>query len=134
VLPASGIAVKAHTLIDPQYVVSREQGMLILPQTTENSGDDGKVDDGDFYVYVEVEYSISNITNKTIQAVFTDPNIDSAPDGLTFEFGRQYTLELGFSGTAVTFNITVESWNDETAAVEAVQKFHQLYTPPTQRQ
>ena len=107
VLPPSGVSVAAKTVGAAQYVVGKGQGMLILPQTTPNDNTDAEVDDGDFYV--EVTYSISNITSKTVRAAFTDLNGISGA-GLTFEMGKQYALEVGFHGTAVTFDITVENW------------------------
>ena len=109
VLPQSGISVAAKTVQAAQFVVSKEQGMLILPQTTKNTGEVAAVDDGDFFV--EVTYSISNIKNKTVRAAFSDLYGISGATGRTFEFGKQYALEVGFHSTAVTFEIDVEAWD-----------------------
>ena len=115
VLPPSGVSVAARTDVKtPIYVVSKEQGMLVMPQTTRNSNYDAEVDldanlHGDFYV--EVTYDLSNIKNKTVRAAFKD--INKLDAGLTFEFGKQYALEIAFSGTAITFAINVEDWNVE---------------------
>jgi hypothetical protein len=110
VLPNSGISVAAGTANTPMDVVSKEQGMLILPQTTKNANADAVADTGDFYV--EVTYSVSNIVDKTVKAAFKDIN-DLAAGFLTFEFGKQYALVIDFSGAAITFSISVEDWNDE---------------------
>jgi hypothetical protein len=116
VLPASGISVAANTANEPKYIVSREQGMLVLPQATKNENPYGAVDaDQDFFV--EVTYSISNIKDKTVRAAFTD--VYGREDGskpLVFEFGKQYALNIEFSGTAVNFDIFVENWNTENEA------------------
>ena len=115
VLPSSGVSVAARTdMKNSIYVVSKEQGMLVMPQTTRNTGNAGEVDldanlHGDFYV--EVTYDLSNIKNKTVRAAFRD--INKLDAGLTFEFGKQYALEIAFSGTAITFAINVEDWNVE---------------------
>jgi hypothetical protein len=121
VLPESGISVAAKTLVaDAKYVVSKEQGMLILPQHTTGDGDglvegangleeDDNVNDGDEF-FVEVAYQISNVKD-TIKATFADLNgIDGK--GLTFEFGRQYALTLNFIGSAIKFEIDVEDWDE----------------------
>ena len=110
-LPESGVSVPAGT--STVYVVSKEQGMMVLPQTTLNVGDDAIVDPDDFYV--EVGYTIANVPD-----VITVPFKDLygiAPDadqGLTFEFGRQYALNINFAGSPlieITFSVTVEDWN-----------------------
>jgi hypothetical protein len=108
VLPTSGITVAARTANDPKWVVSREQGMLILPQTTINADDPGSVENEDFYL--EVSYKLSNIET-TVKAPFADNN-NIADEGLTFEFGKQYALGIEFSGAAIRFSITVEDWNE----------------------
>lgn len=110
VLPASGITVAANTANSPRMVVSREQGMMILPQFAKNANNDAEVNDGDFYL--EVSYKLSNITN-TVKATFNDILNISGAGGFTFEFGKQYALGIEFDGVAVRFEITVEPWNDE---------------------
>jgi hypothetical protein len=125
VLPAVGITVPART-VEPQMVVSAEQGMLILPQTTQNIGNDTKLDEEndvkDFYL--SVTYKLSNI-EKTVRAVFNDLALktegDFADKGITFEFGKQYVLNIVFAGTMVNFSLTVEEWDvAPTVQVEAV--------------
>jgi hypothetical protein len=120
VLLPTGVSVPAETdkLGTDKYVsvVGNEQGMMVLPQTTINSGDPGKVEDGDFFV--EVTYSISNIKEKIVRAAFTDIN-RLANKGITFEMGRQYALALEFSDTEVEFKISVEDWDGQTDAYAA---------------
>jgi hypothetical protein len=116
VLP-SGVSVPARTEKEESVdVVGKEQGMMVLPQTTVNTGNDAIVNNpdatdgtGDFFV--EVTYSISNIKDKIARAAFNDLN--GKDGGLTFEMGRQYALTLEFSDKAVEFDITVEPWGTE---------------------
>jgi hypothetical protein len=124
-LPASGIAVPAATS-SATYIVSKEQGMLILPQTTAltyNAGDIAFNDATDFYV--EIQYTVGNLS-ETIKVPFADLNglaaAISTDKGLTFEFGRQYALNVTFSAAAaghveITFSVTVEDWNTPVVVV-----------------
>jgi hypothetical protein len=116
VLLKTGVSVPAGTE-DPVDVVGKDQGMLVLPQTTKNADGDAEPTGDDFYV--EVIYSISNVREKKVRAAFTDLN--GKPDtGLTFEMGRQYALTLEFTDAAVEFDISVESWEaDEQPASAA---------------
>ncbi|MDR1344288.1 MAG: fimbrillin family protein [Tannerellaceae bacterium] len=112
VLPASGVSVAGMTGNTPKYIVSKEQGMLVLPQTTINNDDLGKVDSGDFYV--KVTYSIGNSgEEKSKMAAFPDLNQISGK-GLTFEFGKQYALNISFSGMTISFDIKVENWDEQS--------------------
>jgi len=105
VLPTSGVAVPSGA--DRLSVVSTEQGMLILPQTT---------DPGTFRV--RIAYTIGG-NPQTESFEFSDLNfVDAAttPDleneGLTFEFGRQYALNISFVGTGeISFTVSVEDWS-----------------------
>jgi hypothetical protein len=121
VLLPTGVSVPAKTEKEKSiYVVGKDQGMLVLPQTTVNSNNDAEIKEPteaatDFYV--EVTYSISNVKKKTVRAAFTD--INKLAQGLTFEMGRQYALTLEFSDTAVEFDISVEGWEDDTPAYAA---------------
>ncbi|MDR0505875.1 MAG: fimbrillin family protein [Dysgonamonadaceae bacterium] len=108
VLPASGVAVPAKS--KSVYVVSMEQGMLILPQTTKNANNDDKVDANDFYL--EITYKVANI-EETAKFPFKD-KYKLTPDneqGFTFEFGRQYELNITFDNKEIKFEISVNSWN-----------------------
>jgi hypothetical protein len=100
------------------YVVGKDQGMLVLPQTTVNTNNDAEIKGAEVSTdfYVEVTYRLSNI-QKTVRAAFTD--INKLAQGLTFEMGRQYALTLEFSDTAVEFDISVEGWEDDTPAYAA---------------
>jgi hypothetical protein len=114
VLLEAGVSVPAETSA-VVYVVGKDQGMLVLPQTTVNSNN-GAVPTTATDFYVEVTYHLSNI-QRTVRAAFTDINgLQDAKDngkGLTFEMGRQYALTLGFDDTDIKFDITVESWEPE---------------------
>ncbi|MDR2804702.1 MAG: fimbrillin family protein [Dysgonamonadaceae bacterium] len=104
VLPASGVAVPAGTKTRT-FIVSKEQGMMILPQTTISSSPFTEATD----FYLEVKYKLSNI-EETVKIPFKDLNNLSAT-GLTFEFGRQYALNIDFKNVAIEFTVTVEDWN-----------------------
>jgi hypothetical protein len=111
-LPASGVAVPASSA-QSIYVVSMEQGMLILPQTVVKTSA-GFDESADFYL--EVKYKVANI-NETAKIVFDDINGIASPDeGLTFEFGRQYALNITFNNQGIQFTVDVENW--ETPPVE----------------
>jgi hypothetical protein len=109
VLPASGVAVPAGTATRT-FVVSKEQGMLILPQTTVNAGDPATATGSDFYL--EVSYRLSNIS-ETIKIPFVNQTAALLPSsyGLTFEFGRQYALNIDFTSVAIEFSVDVEAWD-----------------------
>jgi hypothetical protein len=114
VLLPTGVSVPAGTEDNPVYIVGKDQGMLVLPQTTVNTGNDAEIKEPaevstDFYV--EVTYRLSNI-QRTVRAAFTD--INKLAQGLTFEMGRQYALTLGFEDTDIKFDIKVEAWDDNT--------------------
>jgi hypothetical protein len=116
VLLPSGVSVPAKTEGSPVYVVGKEQGMLVLPQTTQNADGDAEPAATDFFI--EVTYSISNVKEKTVRATFNDLN-DKA-GGVTFEMGRQYALTLAFEDTDIKFDIDVEGWDaDEEVAYAA---------------
>jgi hypothetical protein len=122
VLLETGVSVPAGTEGSPVYIVGKDQGMLVLPQTTVNSNN-GAVPTTATDFYVEVTYRLSNI-QRTVRAAFTD--INGLPDakengkGLTFEMGRQYALTLAFTDAAVEFDISVEGWEEsETDAYAA---------------
>jgi hypothetical protein len=118
VLLPTGVSVPAKTEKEESvYVVGKDQGMLVLPQTTKNADGDAVPNSAtDFFV--EVTYSISNIQEKTVQAAFRD--LYGKAGGLTFEMGRQYALTLAFTDAAVEFDISVEGWEEsETDAYAA---------------
>jgi hypothetical protein len=123
VLLPTGVSVPAETDklgTDDKYVyvVGKDQGMLVLPQTTVNSNNDAEITSTEAATdfYVEVTYRLSNI-QRTVRAAFTDINgLSPTGKGLTFEMGRQYALTLEFSDTAVEFDISVEGWEDDTDA------------------
>ena len=120
VLPQSGVSVASGTNTRT-YVVSKEQGMLILPQTTLNAND-AKVPGGEDDFYLEVMYKLSNTTD-IVKIPFEDITslTPDADQGLTFEFGRQYALNINFESTAnlveIKFSVTVEAWDEPVIEV-----------------
>jgi hypothetical protein len=95
--------------------------MLVLPQTTKNTGNDTKVDpnagDGTGDFYLRVAYQVSNYYDE-LKIPFSDLNGLAA--GLTFEMGRQYALTLSFAENeaggpvGVKFQLEVEDWDGKT--------------------
>jgi hypothetical protein len=101
VLAPTGVAVQANVGMST-LVTSMEQGMMVLPQETVNTGDD--VSAGDFAL--EVEFDIGN-------ASFTE-NV-YLTDGYPFVRGNQYAITIDFSGPAplieINFEITVDDFD-----------------------
>ncbi|GHT36814.1 hypothetical protein AGMMS49574_29060 [Bacteroidia bacterium] len=91
VLPASGVTVGATS----QLVTTVEQGMFVLPQTTE--GDPSHpAQPTDFGL--EVAYTLDGKASTPAFIRFDD--INGIPfTSVTFEIGRQYVLNLNFGGT-----------------------------------
>ncbi|MDR1881605.1 MAG: fimbrillin family protein [Prevotella sp.] len=94
-LPEAGVSVGA----DYKYVVGEDQGIFVLPQTT--NGDptagapkDGVVNNSEFGL--EISYTVNGIAAPEYAFVqFADLN-DIDDTGVTFENGRQYVLNLSF--------------------------------------
>jgi hypothetical protein len=78
-LPASGINVSKEL----QQVVSLNEGVFVIPQTTDKSS-----------FHLRVTYIVGG-EEKTSEVHFSD--INGLDAGLTFEIGRQYVLRLIFS-------------------------------------
>jgi len=113
ILPPLGVTLPAKT-DSMKFVVSPEQGMLVLPQTTVIDKDLNGDPDYDGF-YLDITYKIGGSTY-TAKAQYEDQNsIDrtSYGYGITFEFGRQYALTIDFDGTGkeVSFDVDVEAWN-----------------------
>jgi hypothetical protein len=118
-LAESGIMVPVGG--SPVQVTADDQALLVLPQTTQNPGNDAKADPSDFYL--EVTYTVGNIT-ETIPAYFNDIN-KLTPDnnqGLTFEMGRQYAINVSITATGLSFGLVVKIW-DEPPATQFVVNF-----------
>ncbi|MDR0231179.1 MAG: fimbrillin family protein [Dysgonamonadaceae bacterium] len=122
VLPQSGVSVASGTTA-ATLVVSQEQGMLVLPQTTLNDPAEAvNIANPAFggaisSFYVEVGYRLANAM-EIIRIPFEDVNAitpTAANEGLTFEFGRQYALNINFAQQGnlveINFSVTVEPWN-----------------------
>ena len=93
-LAQSGIAVPGIippvTITAKKFVTSKEQGMMVLPQTTDATCE------------IEVTYGIGQLTGQ-VQKL--------AIPGILFEINKQYSINLEFDGTPVTFTVTVEDYD-----------------------
>ncbi|MDR1344884.1 MAG: fimbrillin family protein [Tannerellaceae bacterium] len=120
VLAEAEATVPART-VNPIMLVSREQGMLVLPQTTKNKDNDQVANteygDGAGDFYLRVAYYVSNYDDELL-IPFSDLN--GLDEGLTFEMGRQYALTLSFAENesggpiSVNFQLEVEEWDTTT--------------------
>ena len=111
ILPESGVAVPGT--IPPAtpakyYVTSMEQGMLILPQFATNIAPFDAFDSDDFAL--EVIYDFANLKDQTKNIVI----YDTVTPGLwEFEMGKQYRINITFTGTAIKFEVTVHDFGAE---------------------
>ncbi|MDR0542724.1 MAG: fimbrillin family protein [Dysgonamonadaceae bacterium] len=110
-LPASGVAVPGGGPgAAAVSVVSVEQGMLLLPQTVWKHSTFNDATD----FYLEIHYKVANI-EETTKFSFADVNAigaaAAAEKGITFEFGRQYALNITFNNAGISFSISVEAWD-----------------------
>ena len=87
----------------PILVTSMEQGMMILPQVTSNINDDNTFDATDFAL--KVEYTFANLGAQTKYIL--------VKNGFEFEAGKQYRINIVFTGTDINFTITVVDFEDE---------------------
>ena len=95
ILAPSGVAVPDGAT--KTYVTSMEQGMMVLPQATANTGVAT-----DFAL--EVTYDFANLTNQTQNIKLTD--------GYPFDAGKQYTINIIFAGgLPISFDITVDPFD-----------------------
>ena len=102
ILAETGVAVPAQTTTQ-RLVTSMEQGMMVLPQETQNTNDDDVQDAGDFALVVE--YSIGNLTSQTAYILLEDK--------FEFEANKQYTINISFSGATlilIDFTVTVKDF------------------------
>lgn len=127
-LPPSGVAVMADGV--SHAVVSAEQAMLVLPQTTILSDTISPSAGSDFHLLIG--YQLSNITAyshvyfKDIQETTLTSSINQV--GLTFEFGKQYNLNLEFTPSGgsgggpddnlvgISFDVEVKPWENVSDA------------------
>jgi hypothetical protein len=82
VLAPSGVVVPGGTT-GKTLVTSMEQGMMVLPQVTSNTGAAG-----DFAL--EISYDFANLSNQT--------QIVKITDGYAFVAGNQYNINITFAG------------------------------------
>jgi len=95
VLPQVGAMVPPHTgWYD--YIISAEQGMMILPQAIVNKKND--VDKGD--VALEILYDFGGW--------FDLVSLTYLQNGFEFVAGGQYVINANFTGTAVGFQVSVQ--------------------------
>ena len=90
VLAPTGVVVPGSTALHT-LVTSMEQGMMILPQTLDAS------------CVLEVEYEFANLAPQTKQFNIAGNTSSVA----AFAINSQYSINIEFTGTAVSFNITV---------------------------
>ena len=84
------------------FVTSKEQGMMVLPQITINENDDNVFDTNDFAL--EVNYDFANLTGQTKYILLKE--------GYEFEAGKQYSININFSGREITFTVDVIDFDD----------------------
>ncbi|MDL2299681.1 fimbrillin family protein [Bacteroides sp. OttesenSCG-928-E20] len=95
ILPDTGVALPAGA--DKQQVVSAEQGMMVIPQTTVDNGDE-TLDSGEFNI--EISYIIGNQTASQTRNFFFKQT-------LTFDISTQYAILISFTGlNEIEFAIT----------------------------
>ena len=109
ILAPSGVVVDSLTNT-PTLVTSMEQGMMVLPQATQNTNNDHVFDSGDFAL--QVYYRFSNLGAQSRYIMLTN--------NYAFAEGNQYTINLDFAGgTAIDFTVTVDTFAPLTAAPPA---------------
>jgi hypothetical protein len=90
-LPKSGVLVGTEAA----DVIGADQGMFVLPQKT--AGDNVKDDDRDSEFGLEVSYTVyGNPAGAPVFVQFSDLADPDSDASVTFETGRQYTLNLIF--------------------------------------
>jgi len=108
-LPSGGVVIEADN--QAHEVTTNEQAMLVMPQTTRlTSGAPEQLDpQADFHLLLA--YSLNNLDGVK-RIAFGD--INTLNEGLTFEMGKQYNLNLVFSAKGVSFSVDVEDWTVES--------------------
>jgi len=97
----SGVYLSKETSVRT-YLVSKEQGLLIIPQEAENASTAG-YETGDFAL--KVEYEFANLKNQTAYVAIENE--------YPFEPGKQYAINIEFTGVEVKMGtIDVTSWGD----------------------
>ena len=99
ILAPSGVAVDSMTT--KKLVTTMEQGMMVLPQETLNSGDNTAFVAGDFAL--QVNYRFSNL-GAQVKYILIE-------DGFEFKPNEQYLINIEFKGTAIDFDITVRPFD-----------------------
>jgi hypothetical protein len=96
-LAATGISVPVNAL--PLFVTSKEQGMMVIPQELpwDNAAPAVATD-----FALEVKYDLANLKNQT-KYIYLEKDYE-------FKAGKQYKININFTGTAIDFTITVGDW------------------------
>ena len=84
-------------------VTSKEQGMMILPQVTSNTGDNNAFVSGEFAL--KVDYTFANLGAQTKHILIED--------NFEFKAGKQYIINIKFTGIGIDFTIDVADFEDE---------------------
>jgi len=93
ILAESGINVSANTM-NRTLVTSMEQGMMVIPQTLRS----------DFFLHVEYDFANLGASKAEIKL----------PVGYKFDAGKQYSINIAFTGVAINFTIDVKDFDDIT--------------------
>lgn len=107
-LAKSGVALKAATTHgtvgeSPVLLVSKEQGMMVIPQTlVAPTGTFDPKDQGEIFS-LRVDYKLSNLTQ-------TDYITINKAGGFKFEPGHQYLINIVFTGREINFEIRVSDF------------------------
>ena len=100
VLAPSGVAVDSMTT-NKTLVTSMEQGMLVLPQKTANMWNNDVFDTGDFAL--QINYKFANLGEQK-KYILLEENFE-------FEAGKQYLINIDFTGMGIDFTITVKDFD-----------------------
>ncbi|WP_163223325.1 fimbrillin family protein [Bacteroides sp. 214] len=105
ILAATGVAVPVGTST-ATLVTSMEQGMMVIPHTTEQLA--ANENGGKFAL--EVTYSIGNLDSQTVSVALGDSD--------KFEMGKQYAIKITFNAlTAISFEVEVTDFGKDITDV-----------------
>jgi hypothetical protein len=103
ILADSRVVVKEGTT-SASLVTSKEQGMMIIPQVTANTtSTQTTLATNDFAL--EVRYDMGNLKNQVAYILLKND--------FGFQPNHQYQINIAFTGTAITFTVTVTDFTDD---------------------
>jgi len=130
ILAPTGVAVP-EGLLTPTLVTSMEQGMMVLPQPVRNLNNDNTFNDrsltyaGDTALEVEYTFAGQRLTSYILLNTDYYPNGWTSPLPFEFEYNKQYVINIGFTGQAIDFTISVSAFEDP------IPVYAQLPPPPS---